>query len=68
MCIEMIFMCNSEMKEEDVKLAFNSLLNFCQHYTAAPGKEACPTHCLEGYLQNGQLEHAFGMESGSIST
>lgn len=61
----MIFMCDSEVKEEDMKLTFNSLLNFCQHYTGSPGKEVCPMHCLEGYLQNGQLEHAFGMESGS---
>lgn len=60
----MIFMCDNEMKEEDIKLTFNSLLNFHQHHTAAPGKEVCPTHCLERNMQNGQSEHAFGMESG----
>lgn len=64
MYIEMVFLCDSEMKEEHIKLTFNSLLNFRQNHTAAPGKEVCPTHCLEQYLKNGQSEHTFGMESG----
>lgn len=68
MRIEMIFMCDIEVKEEAIKLTFNSLLNFCQHYFVAPGKELCPTRAWRGTCRTVSWSMLLGWGLEAIST